>query len=390
MKKVIACFIIISFYVFVALTFAQTYPEGIISYWKFEEGSGSTAYDSVDDSVSHGTLHKGPQWTTGIVGGAISFDGMDDYVEGPRTQIEGGTYPTIGTVEAWVKLNSYPTTYRYGIVAGLTGTLEGQQGQNSCSFSEIIEVDPYKKASYYHWDGSSVRRPIGTTTLNLDQWYHLAATVKATGAGIQEVKLYVNGELEDSVMSNGYPAPGKYFDLSFANDCWGYHWSHEEFHGTIDEVAIYNRALTLEEIQQHYQNGLNGLGYEIVVPEISCTGFEPPMDKTISVKKKNRVLPLKMVCHDGDTDLTDLDIAPPVVEVDYVDSNGDPGAVEEVLYAGQGDEGNQFVYSDGYWRFNLQTKNFSAYGTYTIKAVSGDSDSYNIGIPHPEATFVIE
>jgi dipeptidyl aminopeptidase/acylaminoacyl peptidase len=127
-----------------------------------------------------------------------------------------------------------------------------------------------------------------------------------------------------------------------------------------------------------------------VIKDIDCFGFEPPMDKTISVKKKNRVLPLKMVCYDGETELTDLDIAPPVVEVDYVDSSGVPGAVEEVLYAGQGDEGNQFVYSDGYWRFNLQTKNFSAYGTYTIKAKSGDTNSYTIQVPCPESTFVIK
>jgi hypothetical protein len=57
------------------------------------------------------------------------------------------------------------------------------------------------------------------------------------------------------------------------------------------------------------------------------------MDKTISAKKKNRVLPLKMVCYDGETKLTDLNIVPPIVEVDYVDSNGVPGTVEEVLYA---------------------------------------------------------
>jgi hypothetical protein len=165
---------------------------------------------------------------------------------------------------------------------------------------------------------------------------------------------------------------------------------HSYFNGKIDEVAIYNRVLTQEEIQQHHQNGLNGMGYEVVGSEINCTGFEPPMDKTISVKKKNRVLPLKMVCYDGESELTDLDIVPPVVEVDYVDSYGVPGAVEEVLYAGQGDEGNQFVYSDGYWRFNLQTKNFSAYGTYNIKAKSGDTNSYIIEVPSPEATFVVE
>ena len=55
----------------------------MVSYWKLDESSGTTAYDSVD--TNDGTLVNGPVWTTGAVDGALSFDGVNDYVEIPHS-----------------------------------------------------------------------------------------------------------------------------------------------------------------------------------------------------------------------------------------------------------------------------------------------------------------
>ncbi|MBU1089534.1 hypothetical protein KKF38_01950, partial [Patescibacteria group bacterium] len=76
-------------------------PTGMVSYWKFDEGSGTTAYDSYDSN--DGTLINGPVWTTGKVGNALSFDGVDDYVD------LGGTVllkPDAFTFESWFNANS--------------------------------------------------------------------------------------------------------------------------------------------------------------------------------------------------------------------------------------------------------------------------------------------
>jgi hypothetical protein len=260
------------------LTVVGDFPAGMISYWKFEEGSGSTtAFDSVGDN--DGTLFNGPQWTSGIVGGALSFDGVDDYVRGPQP-----TYP-VGTIEAWVKLNSYPTGNRYGIVSGNTISIDPDPG---CQFSEVLEVQPNGTASYYFWDGYAIKRPTGTTTLNLDEWYHLVVTVAATGSGY-EIILYVNGLEEGRETGVGIVAPQPYFYFSFDLYCWNYDFSHDAFDGALDEVAFYNRALTPEEIQQHYQNGLNGLGYEyqdgtdsdgdgVADSQDQCPGFDDNVD----------------------------------------------------------------------------------------------------------------
>jgi len=48
-----------------------------ISHWKFDEGEGDIAYDSVGSN--HGTIY-GATWTTGQINGALDFDGVDDYV----------------------------------------------------------------------------------------------------------------------------------------------------------------------------------------------------------------------------------------------------------------------------------------------------------------------
>jgi len=126
------------------------------------------------------------------------------------------------------------------------------------------------------------------------------------------------------------------------------------------------------------------------MPVFTCEGFAPPMDKTISLKKKNRILPLKMVCFDSDGyELTDADLsAPPILEVDYDGIGPAVPTSEEYLSAGQGDEGNQFSYSGSGWQFNLQTKNFSGSGMYVITVVAGDG-SYVID-PTPVAEFVVQ
>jgi hypothetical protein len=125
---------------------------------------------------------------------------------------------------------------------------------------------------------------------------------------------------------------------------------------------------------------------------VTCTGFEPPMDKGAVKVKKNRVLPLKAELLDGDGYLvTDSDItAPPVIQVIFQPTVGDAEDVtNEALSAGQGTDGNQFEFSDGKWQFNLKTKNYSGAGTYTITMVSGDECEYVIDTTCT-ASFMIE
>lgn len=87
--------------------------QGMISYWKFDEGSGITAYDWVGDN--HGTLYGDAVWTTGQVDGALSFDGNRDYVMiGDKDSLE----PQELTLCFWAKLNNPLGSLQGGIAKG--------------------------------------------------------------------------------------------------------------------------------------------------------------------------------------------------------------------------------------------------------------------------------
>ncbi|MHC4546334.1 MAG: hypothetical protein ACYSYL_17780, partial [Planctomycetota bacterium] len=71
--------------------------EGLVAHWKFDDGSGITAIDSA--GTNNGTLNGDPTWTTGRIGGALSFDG--DYVAvGSIAPLAGNTL----TAQAWIRL----------------------------------------------------------------------------------------------------------------------------------------------------------------------------------------------------------------------------------------------------------------------------------------------
>lgn len=96
------------------------------------------------------------------------------------------------------------------------------------------------------------------------------------------------------------------------------------------------------------------------------------MNKVVTVKKKNRVLPLNMTCTNSAGEvLGDGDISAPTVEITKSDPSGDvTDDGVEFLSSGKGYDGNQFVFDleTGKWQFNLSTKNFDGTGTYTISA----------------------
>jgi hypothetical protein len=132
----------------------------------------------------------------------------------------------------------------------------------------------------------------------------------------------------------------------------------------------------------------NGHGFVITLisepePQIySCTGFRPPCDNGPVKVKKNRVIPFRAVLVDSEgfpvTDVT-VESALPLVKV--IRDAGTPDATEvteDALPAGHGTEGNEFVFSDGEWHYNLSTKSYSSSGTYTVTIESPDQSTYVI------------
>jgi hypothetical protein len=222
-------------------------PIGMVSYWEFDEGSGTAASDSSGNGNT-GTLMHGPQWVSGIKETALYFDGVDDYVSVPDSPTLRASGNAI-TVELWFK----PTV----MLDSGTPALEIIDKGNEYTF--IMNLGPFqptpngKIGFLIVLEGPSWQWVETTTNQwNAETWYHLTGTYDGN-----YLKIYVNGELQSSQPLSGNLHCESY-PLAIGSYTLGGQWL---FTGVIDEVAIYNIALTPEEIQQHYQNGLNGLGY---------------------------------------------------------------------------------------------------------------------------------
>jgi len=205
-----------------------------VGYWKFDEGSGSTAYDSSGNS-NHGVIHAAT-WTEGRIGKALHFNGIDSWVQISHCSILSGLSQM--TVEAWIKIESFQAPVK-GIVSKASGTAMPTPD------AEYALVLFNTTPAFEVYNGNYLVRAFAhQKTPNANTWYHVAGTWNGTYYAI-----YVNGVLCDSginLPSSPYSYP---IDLRIGRH-GTYSWTY--FNGTIDEVMIYNYARTAEEIWSDY------------------------------------------------------------------------------------------------------------------------------------------
>ncbi|MEM3698073.1 MAG: G1 family glutamic endopeptidase [Candidatus Bathyarchaeia archaeon] len=250
--------------------------KALVGYWKLDEGSGTIASDSSDNG-NIGTLINGPQWIDGVVGTALAFDGIDDYVHVPSSNSLTITGNQI-TVEMWLR----PATLLDDTAPFINFIDKGNE------YGFQISQDGYKPTpdgkiwfyvgldlSGWHWEG------IQTTTNQwiANKWYHLAGTYDGNS-----LKIYVNGILENSrLLSGNLFAQGAY-PLSIGSYTLGNQYF---FNGAIDEVKIYNYARTPEEIWNDYisiEQKTKILGMEFYIPGSWERSFSFPNGTTFTLK----------------------------------------------------------------------------------------------------------
>ena len=173
---------------------------------------------------------SGAVWSaSGRFGSALSFDGVNDWVtvaDSASLDLSSGM-----TVEAWVrpsKAGGWRTVVCKerpgGVVYGLYGDQAGGR--------PLGQIDV-----------GGERNAVGSAALPLNAWSHLAATFDGS-----TVRLFVNGVQAGSLPFSGSMAASTGALRLGGNGVWG-----EWFAGLIDEVRVYNRALSATEIQQDMQ-----------------------------------------------------------------------------------------------------------------------------------------
>ena len=201
---------------------------GLRAWWKFDETSGATAADSTG-RPQHGTV-SGAAWSAGIAGGALAFDGIDDGVlAGAAASLLGGTDFTLS---AWVKLA--PGAPGGVVLQQREPGTGGDQGQYG------LKVNSDGTASFYVADGSSYQFNLGASaTVNNGEWRHLAAVREGTAG-----RLYLDGV--PIAQATGSLRPLAAHAVSIGYD---HRENNQRFKGSLDDLRLYERALTLAEIK---------------------------------------------------------------------------------------------------------------------------------------------
>ncbi|MEE9452379.1 MAG: LamG domain-containing protein, partial [Gammaproteobacteria bacterium] len=209
---------------------ATTEPvgDGLVGCWEFDEGSGSTAGDCSGNG-NHGTLVNGPIWGQG----SLTFDGIDDYVDcGSDNSLD---ITNEITISAWVNPASFPTNY-----------------------NDIVS----KKMAYYFAVDSSGRLKVLLYPLT-QGWFTGSSAISGPTHVVMrydgsKLRLYVNNILdsEGNVSGSINTSTHNLFIAGCQNNSKTGALVNRHFNGSIDNVKIFDKALSVQEIEELYNEGV--------------------------------------------------------------------------------------------------------------------------------------
>lgn len=196
--------------------------DGLVAYYPFNGNANDVSGSGNNGTVSGATLTFD---RFGNPDSAYHFDGYGDYIymaPSPSLNITGDL-----TIAAWVDLSS------------------SSVDRNAVIFSDLLEVSPHDGYSFRLWDGNKLSffagdpRLTATTPLEVDVWTHVAVVLSGTTA-----TSYINGAF-DSSATVSVPTSSSVNPTIGASAQQAYGWN-----GDIDDITVYNRALSPAEISQ--------------------------------------------------------------------------------------------------------------------------------------------
>ena len=211
----------------IAFTFAGL-ETGLAGHWPFEEGRGAAAADA-SGNIRHGSLVSGPVWRAGRTGGGLALSGRGAHVAIDASS--GLNDLEIFSATAWIKL---PASGREQVI--VDQRIDWDEG-----FAMYVNTSG-RLLAYLNEDSLT-----GSARLDDDAWHHVAAVYDG-----EELKLFVDGQQDGSDwMDEGAMAAEGGFRIG------GPTWDREDpsyFSGVLDEVRLYNRPLSDEEVNGLFNN----------------------------------------------------------------------------------------------------------------------------------------
>jgi hypothetical protein len=204
-----------------------------VAAYSFNETSGTTARDSSGNGLN-GTVSGATRTTTGKFGGALSFNGTNNMVtvaDNAKLDLTAGM-----TLEAWV----WPSA-----VSGWRTVVVKERDSSALSYGMYANGDTNRPVGWANVGGAA-RDARGTGQLAAKTWTHLATTYDGT-----TLRMYVNGTLVGSRAISGSIATSTGALRIGGTQAWG-----EWFNGVIDEVRVYDRALTQTQVKADMTKGI--------------------------------------------------------------------------------------------------------------------------------------
>jgi len=227
---------------------------GLVGYWNLDEGEGTTANDHSGNN-NHGTMMwmatSTPTggWTDGQIGKALEFDGGDDYVEKINASNLASSQ---GSISLWI--NPYDDASRH--------PLELWQVE----YTDYLLISHVSSAFYFYIEDNNDYKVQVNTSADFPQnaWYHFVVTQDGGG-----IKIYVNGAKQSLTITDD----SSYWTSHLSNiTAWIGKSSWAKFYGLIDEVRVYNRALSAGEVGRLYKLSKTKMGR---VSETGLVGYWP-------------------------------------------------------------------------------------------------------------------
>jgi hypothetical protein len=206
---------------------------GLVSWWQFNEGTGTVAGDSSGNG-NNGTIYGATWTTTGKFGNALSFNGVSNYVQSTTT-VSYDTSANNYTISAWI--------YQTGTAGN---TFNSIAGINMPGLGLVIAT--YSNNQIGAWANGNLGSWITVGDLR-NTWHYVVAVFTQSSSWVP-AQMYLDGVyVGNSVTDRTTPATGS-GTIAASQSYAGY---STYFDGSIEDVQIYNRALSAAEIQTYYQ-----------------------------------------------------------------------------------------------------------------------------------------
>lgn len=217
-------------------------PPGAVLVMTFEP-STLKRQGLVLDASQHGHVGivKGAVLTEGVAGNALGFDGKDDYVE--VTSTPWLSAPSAFTLSAWVNVVAWNDPK-----GAQDYVISKDDGKSRRAHGYLLR---YRQGGLMNFTLGASRwhDAISTTKASLGEWHHMTATYDG-----QTGKLFVDGEQNGNELVSGAIDPSD-FPLRIGQNAYS---KERGIRGRIDEVAIFNRALSADEVRTVFRIGQAG------------------------------------------------------------------------------------------------------------------------------------